>query len=166
MTAPAAGPRDCVDLRPAVENDLAAITRLLQQAELPTAGVEESLDHFLVAEHEGDMVAAAGLEVHAPAALLRSVAVRPDWRGKGLARQLVDRLLAKATAAGIQDIYLLTTTAEHYFPRLGFVCVRRDEVPGGVQASIEFREACPASAVVMHRRVDVGLKGTQGRGDA
>ena len=165
MSAPSVDPRGCVDVRPALPGDLARISGLLQEAKLPTVGVAESLGHFLVAEHEGDMVAAAGLEVHALAALLRSVAVRPDWRGKGLARELVDRLLAKAQAAGIQDIYLLTTTAEDYFPRLGFACVSRSVVPDGVQGSIEFREACPASAVVMHRRVDCGSMATQGRGD-
>ena len=126
MSLPAAGPGNAWTCGPRCLMTWTRITALIQQAGLPTAGVEESLGHFLVAEHEGDTVAAAGLEVYAPAALLRSVAVRPDWRGKGLGRELVDRLLAKAHAAGIQDIYLLTTTAENYFPRLGFVCVRRD----------------------------------------
>ena len=46
-------------------------------------------------------------------------------------------------------MYLLTTTAERYFARFGFVQIARDDVPGAVQQSVEFREACPASAVVM-----------------
>ena len=44
--------------------------------------------------------------------------------------------------------------AEHYFPRLGFACVGRDEVPERVQCSVEFTCACPASAVAMQKRLD------------
>jgi amino-acid N-acetyltransferase len=114
-------------------------------------GVAAWLGHFLVADSEGDVVAVAGLESYGASALLRSVAVSPEWRGSGLGRQLVDRLLTEAREQGIQDIYLLTTTAEHYFPRLGFGCITRDDVPEPVRDSVEFRDACPASATVMRR---------------
>lgn len=47
--------------------------------------------------------------------------------------------------------YLLTTTAERYFPKFGFERIERHDVPASVQASTEFRSACPASAVVMRK---------------
>ena len=50
----------------------------------------------------------------------------------------------------------LTTTAERFFPRFGFERITRDDVPASVQASIEFREACPASATVMRRWLSKG----------
>jgi amino-acid N-acetyltransferase len=143
----------CASLRPAREEDLPSVHELLRHAGLPTAGVAEWLPHFLVAEYEGEIVAVAGLEIYGPSGLLRSVAVRPEWRGTGLGRQLVDRLLSEAQARGTDDVYLLTTTAEHYFPRLGFACVTRDEVPERVQTSVEFTGACPSSAVVMQRKL-------------
>jgi amino-acid N-acetyltransferase len=67
----------------------------------------------------------------------------------------------RLTVAAIEDaqhralpaLYLLTTTAEHFFPRFGFERITRDEVPASVQTSIEFRGACPASAIVMRRRL-------------
>lgn len=148
-----AAPR-CASVRSAQPEDLPPIEELLQQSGLPTAAVGAWLSHFLVADSEGEVVAVAGLESYGPSALLRSVAVSPAWRGSGLARQLVDRLLSKAHEQGIHDIYLLTTTAEHYFPRLGFACCTRDDVPSPVQESVEFREACPASAVVMRRMLN------------
>jgi GNAT superfamily N-acetyltransferase len=83
--------------------------------------------------------------------LLRSVAVAPEWRGSGIGRTLVDRVLDEGRAAGIREVYLLTTTAEQYFPRLGFQCVDRDCVPAAVRASAEFTGACPDSAVVMRK---------------
>ena len=38
---------------------------------------------------------------------------------------------------------LLTTTAERFFPGFGFERVERVDVPASVQASVEFRSACP-----------------------
>lgn len=83
--------------------------------------------------------------------LLRSTAVNPEWRSKGIARQLVERIIAQAESRGINALYLLTTTAESYFPSFGFRKTTRDSVPAAVQATDEFRGACPASATVMSR---------------
>ena len=44
---------------------------------------------------------------------------------------------------------LWASAAERYFACFGFAQIARDDVPGAVQQSVEFREACPASAVVM-----------------
>jgi amino-acid N-acetyltransferase len=49
----------------------------------------------------------------------------------------------------MKALYLLTTTAERYFPSFGFVKTTRESVPDEIKTSVEFREACPASATVM-----------------
>jgi N-acetylglutamate synthase-like GNAT family acetyltransferase len=72
-------------------------------------------------------------------------------RGRGLGRALVGRLVGGAEARGPRAPYLLATTAEGYFPRLGFAPVARGAVPAGVAATLEFRSACPASAAAMAR---------------
>jgi amino-acid N-acetyltransferase len=66
-------------------------------------------------------------------------------------RALIDRALSITRQRGIHDVFLLTTTAEEYFPRFGFVCIGRDAVTQEVQTSAEFQGACPASAVVMRK---------------
>src|SRR5262245_34776042 len=133
-------------------DDLPAARALLTRLDLPLAGLEECLARSWVAEvPEGVLVGLAGVELYTDGALLRSVAVHPDWRGSGVGRTLVLHALDAARAAGARDVYLLTTTAERWFPRLGFAPIAREVVPARVQQSIEFREACPASAVVMHR---------------
>jgi N-acetylglutamate synthase-like GNAT family acetyltransferase len=139
-------------LRAATVSDLPAIERLLVSSGLPTAGVAESLGGFVVAQSEQDdrIVGVVGLELCcADYALLRSTAVEPEWRGTGLGRRLVMHAIAEAESRGTKALYLLTTTAERYFPSFGFVKTQRDAVPDEVKQSVEFREACPSSATVM-----------------
>ena len=144
--------------RPARQEDRPAAEALLIELSLPLAGLDDCFSSAWVAEAddpsgEGSnrLVGVAAVELYPDGALLRSVAVHPGWRGSGLGRSLVTQAIETARAAGVRDVYLLTTTAERWFPRLGFTPIAREAVPPGVRQSIEFREACPASAVVMHR---------------
>jgi amino-acid N-acetyltransferase len=143
----------CPEVRRARQTDLTQVVGMLERARLPVAGVAEAFSDFFVAQHEDKVVGVAGLELYGSSALLRSVVVDDRWRGSGVGRTLIDTALAEAKAHGVEDIFLLTTTAEHYFPRFGFDCVSRDSVRPEVQASLEFRGACPSSAVVMRRRL-------------
>lgn len=146
--APAAG----VTLRAATATDLSQIERLLTTSQLPLAGVADALSGFIVADADGTIVGTAALESCCEYALLRSVAVAPEWRSRGLGRALVSRAIADGEARGLHALYLLTTTAEQYFPSFGFAPIARDAVPAEVRATEEFQSACPASAVVMCRQ--------------
>ena len=97
---------------------------------------------------------AAGVEVYGGAGLLRSVAVDPDWRGRGLGQRLTEERLRWAAARGLGTVYLLTTTAAGFFPRLGFAPVARDEVPPEVRGSLQFAGVCPSTAAVMALRLE------------
>jgi amino-acid N-acetyltransferase len=138
-----------VTLRSAVDGDLAAVERLLVASSLPVIGVAEALRTFVVAESDGRLVGVVGLEICCEYALLRSTAVAPGWRDRGLGRRLVERIIAEAEAQGICALYLLTTTAERYFPSFGFAKTTRDAVPAPIRQTAEFQTACPASATVM-----------------
>jgi len=138
-------------LRPADPADLAAIEELLTASSLPLDGVRNALEGFVVAQSGERLVGVAGLEVCCDNALLRSVAVLPEWRSQGLGRALVTRVISDAEARGIHALYLLTTTAERYFPSFGFRQIAREDVPGDIRETGEFQSACPASATVMCR---------------
>jgi amino-acid N-acetyltransferase len=138
-------------LRPARADDLAAVERLLTESKLPFDGVADALSTFIVAESGKELVGVAGLEVCCDNALLRSVAVAPEWRSRGVGRELVMRIVADAESRGIHALYLLTLTAERYFPSFGFRTIAREAVPEDVRATEEFRSMCPASATVMVR---------------
>jgi amino-acid N-acetyltransferase len=146
-------------IRPATADDLPGIEALLVASALPTAGAAEALGDFLVAEHDGTIVGVVGVEQCCGYGLLRSTAVDTTWRSRGLGRQLVERAIAGAESKGLQALYLLTTTAERYFPSFGFSVTTRDQVPDAVRDTVEFRSACPASAVVMVRPMGVSSVG-------
>jgi amino-acid N-acetyltransferase len=141
-------------LRRAEHTDKAAVEALLTASGLPLDGVHDALPCFVVAEDDGDIVGVAGIEACGAVgehALLRSVAVAAAWRKRGLGRALVIRTIAEAEARGAKALYLLTTTAEGYFPNFGFRETTRDSVPDDVRATAEFQGACPESATVMVR---------------
>jgi N-acetylglutamate synthase-like GNAT family acetyltransferase len=145
---------DGVRLRLATRADEPRVEALLTASDLPLDGVHEALDCFVVAEEGSDLVGVAGIEECGKTgqnALLRSVAVKDSWRGRGLGRALVTNAIAVAEQRGAKALYLLTTTADTYFPSFGFRQTTREAVPDDVKATKEFKEACPASATVMVR---------------
>lgn len=136
-------------LVPATPADLPAVLDLLAASNLPHDGLAEHFDAALVARDGDTVVGSAALELYGEAALLRSVAVAEGLRGHGLGRQLTTAALARARSQGVRRVYLLTTTAEGYFPSFGFTPIARAEVDPAVQRSAEFTGACPASAAVL-----------------
>jgi amino-acid N-acetyltransferase len=136
-------------MRAAIPEDLNAVLGLLEASDLPTAGVQDHFEHFML-EFDGErLVGCAGLEVHGQAGLLRSVAVAPDHRSSGLGSRLTDAILGMARAQHLSSLNLLTTTADGYFPRFGFARVERDHLPSSLHASREFQGACSNEAVAM-----------------
>jgi len=95
------------------------------------------------------VVGCVGLELHPPAALLRSLAVVPERRGRRVGSSLLARALLEARRRGAREVYLLTTGAADYFARYGFRPVPRAQAEPAVGHSAEFKGLCPASAVVM-----------------
>lgn len=130
-----------------------AVVALLQSQGLPTEDLPSTLQDFYVAVEDETVVGLIGMERYGPFGLLRSMVVHPGYRNRQIAERLVQWLEEKATASGIQQIYLLTETAEVYFGRKGYTTVHRDVVPAEVKASSEFSHVCPVSATVMEKHL-------------
>ncbi len=126
---------------------------LIEQAELPLQGVVDSFGNYLVVREDERLVGVCGLEVHDTEALLRSVAVDKDFQGQGIGVALVDAALELARKMSLKAVYLLTTTAQGFFERCGFVSLPRSEAPVGIRESWEFKTGCVHSAVFMKRDV-------------
>ena len=75
--------------------------------------------------------------------------MRRDLRGTGLGSRLTEAALRLSREFGVAEAYLLTETADLFFPRFGFRNIPRSRVPSSVRSSVEFTSACPASARAM-----------------
>lgn len=70
---------------------------------------------------------------------------------------------SQARALGAGHAFLLTEGADAYLSRLGFASVERAAVPEGVQSSVEFQSACPATARAMKLELLPGRRASPSR---
>lgn len=153
--------RSKIMFRTATPEDLEAVRTCLSRCGLETADVSETLMKTVVLARTGEEIAGTvGLEPCGDASLLRSLAVLPECRGQGLGRELVSRAEAMARSVGIGRLYLLTLTAPVFFEKLGYVRIGRDTVPRAVQATREFEDLCPETAVCMTKALVFGHQST------
>ena len=140
-------------IRPAQARDLPVILQMLRGANLPSQGVSEHLDTFLVAQSDTEIVGTIGLELYGDIGLLRSAAVRESHRSSGVGTLLYEHLRELATSQGVQSLVLLTTTAEKYFAKKGFATIDPKPLTGSILTSSEFTGACPSTAVCMEQKL-------------
>lgn len=143
-----------MDIRPAAAGDLPAIRDLLRSSALSADDVDGSgAQRFLVAREGGELAGCIGLEVHGEAGLLRSFAVAPAFRRRGVGAALHDAAVDLARELGIRDLYILTMTVRERALRDGFEDVERGSVPEVIREGSQFKGQCPASAACMRMRV-------------
>lgn len=141
----------------APEPALGDVVRLLEQCALPVADISPvSPVQFLGARSGSTLAAVVGLELYPPVGLLRSLAVAPSVRGRGIGRALVTSAESFAAARGVRTLFLLTTTAEPFFRALGYRPVSRSAAPAAIQATSQFTDLCPASSSLLSRHVVAG----------
>jgi amino-acid N-acetyltransferase len=132
----------------------ATVLRLLREAALPAADLtERQMEHFFGCGAGDAPRGVVGLELHGEDALLRSLVVDPQARGRGCATALVARAERHAREQGARRLYLLTTIAADFFARLGYKRVERDSAPGSIRATSEFASLCPASSALMMKEL-------------
>lgn len=139
--------------RNATPGDLSLIENLLQSVNLPLAGAREHLHNFIVLENGEKLIGVVGLEVYGDKALLRSLAIIKEHQGEGHGQFLYHAILEKAHQQKIDELYLLTETAEAFFAKQGFALIERESADSKVKASVEFQSACPESAACMRLKL-------------
>ena len=140
-----------IELRSARPAEFDAIGGLLSAAELPVEDLNVTmLDAYVVATEGEVCVGVVGLEIHESNALLRSLAVEPRHRSRGLGARLVDAIETEAQARGVTAVYLLTTTATTFFERVGYTAHDRATVPPSMRRHHRVLVTLPR-----HRRLPV-----------
>jgi amino-acid N-acetyltransferase len=142
-------PSENITIAAAKQEELHDVYSLLDECELPKEGLEPHLATTIVARNVNEIVGCSALELYQEFALLRSVAVKTSFRGKGLGMRLSKAALDLATGNHVRSVYLLTETAATLFSKIGFTIIPRSEVPRKVQQSVEFTTLCPETATAM-----------------
>lgn len=135
-------------------SDLDDVRALLIECGLPVSDISPTpLPHFFGIRAGAALVAVVGLDLFGQVALLRSLAVLPAHRGRGLARRLVAHAETVAAAAGVEALFLLTTSASGLFAKLGYVPAARPDAPPAIQGTRQFTDLCPASSALLAKRL-------------
>ena len=128
---------------------------LLASCALPVADLQSAhFQHFFACGSQTSPTGVIGVELHGQVALLRSLAVAKSARSRGYGRRLVSAAEAHARTHGVRSVYLLTSTAEAYFKALGYFATDRESVPEAIRVTPEFATLCPASAIVLVKRLE------------
>lgn len=127
------------------------VIKLLSAEKLPVDDLPGMLNNFFVAIDEAQVSGVAGLEIYGDYGLLRSLAVSPNTRGRGIAAELLDKVETMAAQKGLEAIYLFTETAKDYFEAKGYEHIARMDIPDVVKESSEFTHVCPETATAMQK---------------
>jgi arsenite methyltransferase len=141
-------------IRPASEADAAAAAASLAQAGLPVAGWHGPATRRWVLVEDDRVRGAIGLEVLGGAALVRSLVVDPDLRGRGFGGALLAVARREASRVATGSLFGITTTVSDWLTRLGFVETTRERLPAALFVSAELQGACPDSARVFALELD------------
>jgi N-acetylglutamate synthase-like GNAT family acetyltransferase len=129
---------------------VSAVKSLLAESDLPSSDLTaDHLKHFFGCGPKERLTGVVGLEIYGEAALLRSLAVTQDCRGNGFGKALVAKAETYARSHGVTEIYLLTSTAERFFERLGYRPASREAAPETIRRTREFADLCPSSSAFM-----------------
>lgn len=134
----------------AVSGGDAELNAALIEARLPIEDLGEAGRTFFRVERDGETVGFGGYEAYGTDALLRSVVVLPERRGKGEGRAVAEAVLDAARQAGVERAYLLTTSAEAFFMHLGFDRAERGEAPDAILQTKQATTIC-SSATLMRK---------------
>lgn len=131
--------------------ELQPIIDLLRECKLPYKDITLDGDKLFIGYNDENnrLMASGGLELYSDHSLLRSIAVREEFRGTSIGRMIVEDLMNRAKARSVKEIYLLTETAHDFFTKFGFEDIGREDVPDSIKASTEFSSVCPVSAQCM-----------------
>ena len=131
-------PENLEKMRDATPDDVGGIIKLLEPLEIdgtlvkrPRELIEREIDRFIVLEHDGVIFGCAALYPFPSEQMgeMAALTVHPQYQGYGDGERLMKRIEAKAKAAGINRLFVLTTRTAHFFIKRGFKPATVDDLP-------------------------------------
>jgi amino-acid N-acetyltransferase len=133
---------DLESLREAGADDVGSVLQLIEPLEAdgtlvkrPRELIEREISHFSVLEHDGVIFGCAALYPFREAGMgeMACLTVHPKHREGGEGERLLKRIEARARAAGLTRLFVLTTRTAHWFLKRGFTMAAVEDLPVGRQ---------------------------------
>ncbi len=142
--------KDKVEYSLASADDQNDIIKLIKNCELPYEDLnDEKISSFITAKIDNTIIGCIGIEIFNSEGLLRSLAVDKEYSYKKIGSELYDKLISYSIETGVKTMHLLTTTAEDFFSRKGFIKTDRSNVPLVLKETVEFAALCPSNSTYM-----------------
>lgn len=140
-----------VIIRRAVQQDLHAVQDLLGKGKVSAKGLEELIEHFLVAERKDQpgIIGTAGIEIHGKHGLLRSLVIDAASCDPSFSLHLLEFLISFARQQKVENLYLLTGRAAGLFHWYGFQTISWHEVPLQIRESSHLEQYRPREMAIM-----------------
>lgn len=120
----------------------------LAAAGLPTDDIGDAGRQFFRVERNGSLLGYGGFELYDEDALLRSIVVPENGRGKGHGRAVTQALFRQVAEVGGRRTFLLTAAAADFFKHLGFAQIDRIEAPTAILATRQASSICSSAALL------------------
>jgi amino-acid N-acetyltransferase len=136
------------DLRAATIDDIAGIINLITPLERqgvlvprPREKLETDIEHFIVQERDGAIIACAALMPYKEdnMAELACVAVNAQYKNEGRGDALLAFAIQTCQTAEINRLFVLTTRTAHWFQERGFNAAEADDLPMTKRALYNFQ---------------------------
>lgn len=126
------------------------VKELLESYGLPVSDIpgNDQIQFFGI-KADGALSAVVGIELYGEYALIRSLAVKRQFRGSGIGRELIASLEDWARNKRVMSLFLLTETADRFFEHQGYRSIPRSEAPQVIKETSEFSGICPGSSKFM-----------------
>jgi amino-acid N-acetyltransferase len=141
-----------MNIVPASQNSFTAAIDLLKKNNLPTEDIDAGTQLFVVEESD-KVIATVAVEYDYDNALLRSLSVSQEKRKSGIGAELVSFIEDYVQKQGVQNIFLLTTTAADFFSKRGYKTIDRSNVPDFIKNTKEYSVICASSSTLMKKKL-------------
>ncbi len=124
----------------------------LDAAGLPVEDLELPDRHFFAFRDSDTVIGFVGWEDAGDrAALFRSLVVLPAARGRGWGKVMTQWAMEQLAGRGVDEVWMLTTTADAFAVHLGFERVDRSAAPESIQRTRQFAGLCPSTAILLRK---------------
>ena len=142
-----------VEIKKLNNKEIPYAERLLKENGLPGSDIKNEMVKIFSIHQDDQSIGIIGFEQYGKHGLLRSFAIEKEYQSKGFGAQALNKFEALASEQGIEEFYLLTTTADKFFAQNGYEIYERNSVPTSITNTKEFDSICPTSAVCMRKKL-------------